>query len=91
MIFRLSNRQKSSQINQERGINRFFGYLCIPKRKVETLEAFPSILKRARDLIKDEKYIYEITTSNPNKILNDIDIEMNCPEEIFGKSKFFFK
>ena len=49
------------------------------------------ILKRARDLIKDEKYIYEITTSNPNKILNDIDIEMNCPEEIFGKSKFFFK
>ena len=49
------------------------------------------ILKRARDLIKDEKYIYEITTSNPNKILNDIDIEINCPEGLSGKSKLFSK
>ena len=49
------------------------------------------ILKRARDLVKDEKYIYEITTSNPNKILNDIDIEINCPEGLSGKSKLFLK
>jgi protein-tyrosine phosphatase len=49
------------------------------------------ILKRARDLVKDEKYIYEITTSNPNKILNDIDIEINCPEGLSGKSKLFSK
>ena len=37
--------QEISNKIKKAGINRFFWYLCIPKRKVETLETFPSILK----------------------------------------------
>ena len=53
---------------------------------------FDNILKRMKEIVHNERYIYQITTSNPQKILDDIDIHINYPEKLkIAKKLFFFK
>ena len=49
-----------------------------------------TILKKMKEIVHSEKYIYQITTSNPQKILNDIDININCPKKLKTRKKLFF-
>ena len=43
-----------------------------------------------KEIVHSEKYIYQITTSNPQKILNDVDININCPKQLKTRKKLFF-
>ena len=49
-----------------------------------------TILKKMKEIVHSEKYIYQITTSNPQKILNDVDININCPKQLKTRKKLFF-
>lgn len=53
-------------------------------------ENIKSILKRLEEVSGDERYIYEITTKNPQKILDDLDIYVDCPDKIRERKKVFF-
>ncbi|MBP3502325.1 MAG: hypothetical protein J6K42_02450 [Clostridia bacterium] len=53
-------------------------------------ENIKAILKRLEEVSGDERYIYEITTTNPKKILDDLDIYIDCPEKIRDRKKVFF-
>lgn len=53
-------------------------------------ENIKAILKRLEEISGDERYIYEVTTKNPQKILDDLDIYIDCPEKIREKKKVFF-
>lgn len=53
-------------------------------------ENIDQILKNLDNIANDDRYINEITTTNPKKILNDLDIYVECPERLREKKKVFF-
>lgn len=53
-------------------------------------ENIDQILKNLDNIANDDKYINEITTVNPKKILNDLDIYVECPDSLREKKKVFF-
>lgn len=53
-------------------------------------ENINEILKKIKSLTHDNRYINEITTTNPQKILNDVDIEIRAPKRIGEEKKFLF-
>ena len=53
-------------------------------------ENIDEILKKLDNIANDDRYIYEITTTNPKKILDDLDIYVECPDYLRAKKKVFF-
>ena len=52
-------------------------------------ENINQILKQLKDDLGDERYINEITNTNPKKILNDVDIYVECPDFIKERKRVF--
>lgn len=48
------------------------------------------ILRRLENISGDEKYINELTTINPKRVLDDVDIYVQCPDALREKKKIFF-
>lgn len=48
------------------------------------------IIKSMSDIVNDDKYIDDITCNNAKKILNDLEIYVECPDSIKRKKKVFF-
>lgn len=48
------------------------------------------ILRRLENVSGDERYINELTTINPKKVLEDEDIYVECPDGLRAKKKVFF-
>lgn len=53
-------------------------------------ENIDQILKKIDNIANDDKYVDDITTSNPKKVLNDFDIYIECPDRLREKKKVFF-
>ena len=53
-------------------------------------ENIDEILKKLKSISGNDQYINEITTYNPKKIIQDIDILIDDPEEIIIKKKKCF-
>lgn len=53
-------------------------------------ESMDSILSEIRAITGDEEYILDITTNNPEKIINNLPIQIDCPEELKKKKRSFF-
>lgn len=48
------------------------------------------ILRKLENISGDERYIHELTTLNPKKVLDDIDIYVECPDGLRERKKVFF-
>lgn len=80
--------KQTAEILLENNLIHFLG--TDTHRQGYIYENIKIILKRLKELSGDEKYINEITTTNPQKILEDLDIYIDCPEKIKEKKKVFF-
>lgn len=59
-------------------------------RQGHIYENINQILKRLENISGDQKYINELTTINPGKIISDEDIYIECPDKLREKKKVFF-
>jgi len=80
--------QRTAEILLENKLIQFLG--SDTHRHGQIYENMDKILKKLESISGDEKYINELTTINPKKIIDDLDIYVEYPEELKSKKKVFF-
>lgn len=80
--------KQTAEILLENRLIQFLG--SDTHRHGQIYQNIDKIIKRLESITGDAKYINELTTINPKKIINDLDIYVDCPDSIKDRKKVFF-